>query len=133
MRFTGVAMRGWTRTRSRSACAWSAARRAWRKPCASATRSRPSTRTARQEVGAPGNRRARSWPLFRHCSRKNRRAPKSATRWPEMQLRELAHARTGDKGDTSQISVIAYEEGDYAFLAEHITAERVRAHFASIV
>ena len=32
------------------------------------------------------------------------------------QLRELAHARTGDKGD-------------YAFLAEHVTAERVRAHF----
>ena len=50
-----------------------------------------------------------------------------------MQLRELAHARTGDKGDTSQISVIAYEEGDYAFLAEHVTAERVRAHFAAIV
>ncbi len=50
-----------------------------------------------------------------------------------MQLRELAHARTGDKGDTSQISVIAYEEGDFAFLAEHVTADRVRAHFAAIV
>ena len=50
-----------------------------------------------------------------------------------MQLRELAHTRTGDKGDTSQISIIAYEEGDYAFLAEHVTAERVRVHFASIV
>lgn len=50
-----------------------------------------------------------------------------------MQLRELAHARTGDKGDTSQISVIAYDPGDYAFLVEHVTAERVRAHFAAIV
>jgi len=50
-----------------------------------------------------------------------------------MQLRELAHARTGDKGDTSQISVIAYEQGDYQFLAEHVTAERVRAHFAPIL
>lgn len=50
-----------------------------------------------------------------------------------MQLRELAHTRTGDKGDTSQISVIAHEEGDYAFLAEHVTAKRVRAHFAVIV
>lgn len=49
-----------------------------------------------------------------------------------MRLRELAHARTGDKGDTSQISVIAYEEGDYAYLAEHVTAERVRAHFAAL-
>jgi hypothetical protein len=50
-----------------------------------------------------------------------------------MKLRELAHARTGDKGDTSQISVIAYDPGDYSFLAEHVTAERVRAHFAAIV
>lgn len=50
-----------------------------------------------------------------------------------MQLRELAHARTGDKGDTSQISVIAYDPGDYAYLAEHVTAERVRAHFATVV
>ena len=50
-----------------------------------------------------------------------------------MRLRELAHARTGDKGDTSQISVIAYDEGDYAYLAEHVTAERVRTHFAAIV
>jgi hypothetical protein len=50
-----------------------------------------------------------------------------------MKLREIAHARTGDKGDTSQISVIAYDPGDYAFLAEHVTADRVRAHFAATV
>jgi hypothetical protein len=50
-----------------------------------------------------------------------------------MRLRELAHARTGDKGDTSQISVIAHDPGDYAYLAEHVTTERVRAHFAAIV
>jgi hypothetical protein len=49
-----------------------------------------------------------------------------------MKLRELAHARTGDKGDTSQISVIAYDPGDYAFLCAHVTAERVRGHFAGI-
>ena len=34
-----------------------------------------------------------------------------------MNLRELAHARTGDKGDTSNISVIAYDPGDFAFFA----------------
>lgn len=45
-----------------------------------------------------------------------------------MKLRDLAHARTGDKGDTSNISVIAYEPGDFAYLAEHVTADRVRAH-----
>jgi hypothetical protein len=50
-----------------------------------------------------------------------------------MQLRELAHARSGDKGDTAQISVIAYEPGDYAWLAEQITVARVREHFRGLV
>lgn len=50
-----------------------------------------------------------------------------------MKLRAIAHSRTGDKGDTSNISVIAYHESDYGFLVEHVTAERVGAHFASIV
>ena len=48
-------------------------------------------------------------------------------------LRELAHSRTGDKGDTSNISLIAYERADYALLARRVTAERVREHFAGIV
>ena len=50
-----------------------------------------------------------------------------------MKLREIAHARAGDKGNVSNISVIVHELGDYAFLLEHVTAERVRAHFADIV
>jgi hypothetical protein len=50
-----------------------------------------------------------------------------------MKLRELAHARTGDKGNVSNISVIPHEPGDYAFLAEHVTVERVKAHFADVV
>ena len=50
-----------------------------------------------------------------------------------MKLRELAHARTGDKGNISNISVIAHDPGDYAFLAEHVTAASVRAHFAGVV
>ena len=50
-----------------------------------------------------------------------------------MQLRALAHARTGDKGDISSISVIAYDPGDFAFLAEHVTAERVAAYFGAFV
>ena len=50
-----------------------------------------------------------------------------------MKLRELAHARTGDKGNSSNISVIAYDPGDFVFLAEHVTAERVRAFFAGTV
>ena len=47
--------------------------------------------------------------------------------------REVAHSRTGDKGDTSNISLIAYDAADYPLLARHVTAERVRAHFAGIV
>ena len=50
-----------------------------------------------------------------------------------MQLRDLAHARTGDKGDISSISLIAHEPGDFAFLSEHVTADRVRAHFRGMV
>jgi hypothetical protein len=50
-----------------------------------------------------------------------------------MRLHELSHSRTGDKGDTSDISVIAYDPADYEFLRAHVTAARVREHFAEIV
>ncbi|WP_102225796.1 AtuA-related protein [Acidimangrovimonas sediminis] len=50
-----------------------------------------------------------------------------------MKLREIAHARTGDKGDHSSIAVIAFDPADYDFLAAHVTAEVVRAKFAGIV
>jgi hypothetical protein len=50
-----------------------------------------------------------------------------------MKLREIAHSRTGDKGNTSNISVIAFDEADYPFLREQVTVERVRAHFDGIV
>jgi hypothetical protein len=48
-------------------------------------------------------------------------------------LHALAHARTGDKGNISNISVIAYDPGDFAFLCEHVTVERVAAHFVGTV
>lgn len=50
-----------------------------------------------------------------------------------MKLREIAHSRTGDKGNTSNISVIAYDPKDYAFLEEHVTANLVKKFFADIV
>ena len=49
-----------------------------------------------------------------------------------MQLRAIAHSRTGDKGDISNISVIAYDPEDYGLLEWHVTAERVKEHFADI-
>jgi hypothetical protein len=50
-----------------------------------------------------------------------------------MKLHALAHSRTGDKGNTSNISVIAYDPKDYERLRRHVTAERVKQHFADIV
>jgi hypothetical protein len=50
-----------------------------------------------------------------------------------MKLREIAHSRTGDKGNISNISVIAYEARDYPLLLEQVTAARVKKHFAGIV
>ena len=50
-----------------------------------------------------------------------------------MKLRKLAHSRTGDKGDTSNISVIAFDPADYERLREQVTEERVKAHFSGIV
>jgi len=48
-------------------------------------------------------------------------------------LRELAHARAGDKGNTVNISIIAYDPGSYPRLAEHVTAARVRDWLGGIV
>ncbi len=50
-----------------------------------------------------------------------------------MLLREIAHSRAGDKGNRSTISVIAYDMKDFPAIERSITAERVRAHYASIV
>ena len=47
-------------------------------------------------------------------------------------LIELAHARSGDKGDTSNIGLIAYRMEDYPLLVREVTAERVKEHFAGV-
>jgi len=50
-----------------------------------------------------------------------------------MKLRELAHARSGDKGDVSNISVIAYDQGAYERVRRALTPERVKRHLRGIV
>jgi hypothetical protein len=50
-----------------------------------------------------------------------------------MKLREIAHSRTGDKGNSSNISVIAYHAEHYQLLLAQVTAERVKALFAGVV
>jgi hypothetical protein len=50
-----------------------------------------------------------------------------------MKLRELAHSRTGDKGNTLNVSVICYDGRDYGHLLQHVTPERVKAHLGDVV
>ncbi|SAK52115.1 beta-lactamase [Caballeronia fortuita] len=50
-----------------------------------------------------------------------------------MKLRELAHGRTGDKGNTLNVSVICFDAKHYAQLRDQLTAERVKAHLADVV
>lgn len=50
-----------------------------------------------------------------------------------MKLFQVAHARAGDKGNTSNISLIAYDPRDFAMLAQEVTAARVKHHFGSLV
>lgn len=49
-----------------------------------------------------------------------------------IQLRYLAHARSGDKGNTSNIGLIAREPEFYPLLVKEVTPERVKAHFQKI-
>jgi hypothetical protein len=50
-----------------------------------------------------------------------------------MALRDLCGYRSGDKGDTSDIALLAYDDETYALIVEQVTAEKVRAHFGSMV
>jgi hypothetical protein len=50
-----------------------------------------------------------------------------------MKLRDIAHSRTGDKGNTSNISVIAFDAKHFPLLKQQVTPERVKAHFAGVV
>lgn len=52
---------------------------------------------------------------------------------PAVRLLELAHARSGDKGDTANVGLIAYDAVDYPLIVERVTAERVKRHFGSLV
>jgi hypothetical protein len=50
-----------------------------------------------------------------------------------MKLRKLAHSRTGDKGNTLNISVICYDARHYEQLRAVLSAERVKAHLRDVV
>jgi len=50
----------------------------------------------------------------------------------KVQLVKLAHARSGDKGDTANVGLIALRDEIYPILVREVTAERVKQHFAGI-
>ena len=50
-----------------------------------------------------------------------------------IQLRDLCGARSGDKGDISDLSLFADDEAAYEALLDEVTAERVKAHFGGLV
>ena len=50
-----------------------------------------------------------------------------------IKLRELAHTRTGDKGNISNLGVIAYKPEDYPLLVEQLTAKAVKDFFVGVV
>jgi len=48
-------------------------------------------------------------------------------------LYRLAHARSGDKGDGSNVGLIAYDDRGFEILRREVTAEAVKKHFGDIV
>jgi hypothetical protein len=51
----------------------------------------------------------------------------------KVRLVDLAHARSGDKGDTANVGVIALRPEWYPLLGEQLTLDRVRAHFRGAI
>ena len=50
-----------------------------------------------------------------------------------VKLHEIAHARAGDKGNTSNVSVWVYDPGDYPLLKEQLTADRIKGAYPDLI
>ncbi len=50
----------------------------------------------------------------------------------KIQLKEICHGRSGDKGDAANIGLIAYKKEDYPVIKEKVTAEIVKKYFTGI-
>jgi hypothetical protein len=66
-------------------------------------------------------------------SRHKKRPRRPAAPLPRCQLRWLAHARSGDKGDTANVGLIALEPEYYPILLKEVTVARVARHFKGMV
>ncbi|MBK6912186.1 MAG: hypothetical protein IPH11_00315 [Ignavibacteriales bacterium] len=47
-------------------------------------------------------------------------------------LIEIAHGRSGDKGDAANVGIIAYNDDGYEIIRKHLTVEKVKSHFKGI-
>jgi hypothetical protein len=50
----------------------------------------------------------------------------------KVKLIDIAHGRSGDKGDAANIGIIAYDDEGYSIIEKHLTAEKVKKHFKGI-
>ncbi|MEJ2615918.1 MAG: hypothetical protein P8Z35_13245 [Ignavibacteriaceae bacterium] len=50
----------------------------------------------------------------------------------KIKLKDIAHGRSGDKGDAANIGIIAYDDAGYKIIQKYLTAERVKEHFKGI-
>jgi len=50
----------------------------------------------------------------------------------KIKLIDIAHGRSGDKGDAANVGIIAYDDKGYEILKKHLTKERVKKHFEGI-
>lgn len=50
----------------------------------------------------------------------------------KIKLRDIAHGRSGDKGDAANIGIIAYDQNGYKIIEKYLTAESVKKHFEGI-
>ncbi len=57
----------------------------------------------------------------------------TATLTRRVKLYDIAHARAGDKGNTSNVSVWVYDPGDYPLLKAQLTAEKVKAAYPRLI
>ena len=67
------------------------------------------------------------------CSWSRRSVRRKTLRVATIQLRDLCGARSGDKGDISDVSLFADDEAAYEAIRAEVTAERVKAHFGDLV
>lgn len=50
----------------------------------------------------------------------------------KIKLRDIAHGRSGDKGDAANVGIIAYDDKGYEIIKKHLTAERVKNYFEGV-